>query len=149
MLYITIIPLLVMIISDWYTRRISVVILITFGLLWFLYTIGNYNMYLVLYRSLCNITLLFALYIGIYVWFLIKGEKKRISQTFGSGDIVFLVLLTPVFQLYEYLLFILYSCVVSLLWWFIIYWIKGSNRTIPFISTSGICYIGYICSLNL
>ena len=149
MLYITIIPLLVMIISDWYTRRISVVILITFGLLCFLYTIGNYNMYLVLYRSLCNITLLFALYIGIYVWFLIKGEKKRISQTFGSGDIVFLVLLTPVFQLYEYLLFILYSCVVSLLWWFIIYWIKGSNRTIPFISTSGICYIGYICSLNL
>ena len=89
-----------------------------------------------------------ACLVAVDVWFLVKGEKKRISQTFGSGDIGFIVSTAPLLQLYEYLLFILISCVASLLWWIIIYWITGKNRTIPFISTSGVCYIGYICSLS-
>ena len=148
MLFITVIPLLVMIISDWYTRRVSIIALVIFALLCFICAIYKYNICLIAYRSLCNITLLFTLYIGVYVWFLVKGEKKRISQTFGSGDIGFIVSTAPLLQLYEYLLFILISCVASLLWWIIIYWITGKNRTIPFISTSGVCYIGYICSLS-
>lgn len=148
MLYITIIPLLVMIISDWRSRRVSIIALTIFSSLCCLCVIYKYNIYLILFRVLCNIILLLAMSFGVYVWFNIKGRKKKISQAIGCGDLVFLVSTTPLLQLNEYLLFILISCVVSLFWWIITYWITHENSTIPFITTSGICYIGYICSLD-
>lgn len=69
-----------------------------------------------------NIIFLFLLYFSLWLWFFLKAFKrvKIIDNLIGCGDILFFVVLLPVFSLEYYVLFLtvsfgsalFYSCII-------------------------------------
>ena len=55
----------------------------------------------------------------------------------GAGDLVFVLLLTPFFDLRDYLFFLLVGAVGSLLWWSIVTRLGRRPATIPLVGTLG------------
>jgi uncharacterized membrane protein YoaK (UPF0700 family) len=139
---LTLAPLMMLILSDFRTRRVSV--------LWLcVLTIGTIGIPLVLdgwrevlWRSWTNLLLLVFLGTGITMWGWVKARQiaSPVNRYIGLGDVLFFVTLVPMFPLREYLWMTMGCLVFSLVWWSaaLIRHRNNPPRNIPFIATSGI-----------
>lgn len=93
-------------------------------------------------RMLENFLLLAVWGAATDIWFRwSRFGRKRDYRTgwIGKGDLAFLVCLLPVFPLRHFLVFLLLSLIVSLLYWLLSG--KGASFTVPLVSMVGICYL--------
>lgn len=125
--------LIPMIVSDARHRTVSVWWLIAFGVIQIL--LGDFN------DLAINSLALIVMFCGNWLWLRFRhGNHVKFDQFIGLGDIVFLFCLAPSFEVAEFVVFLVISMVLSLLWW--ILW--GRGKTIPLVTTLGLCYILYL-----
>jgi hypothetical protein len=83
--------------------------------------------------------------LGILLYVYIKSKKiSSIKHYMGIGDVIFLLAITPVFDVYTFLYFVIGSCIAALLWWGINYLINNKKRTIPFVGILGCVLSAYL-----
>lgn len=124
---VTLVP---MIISDIRTREVNVLWLLLFGAVQ-LYFNGTsnvpYNMFIVLFMLT-----------GMYTYIIVRyGIKSKLSDYFGTGDIIFIFMLTAAFPIREYIYFLITGLIFSILCWFLM----TDKKNIPFVSTLGSTYL--------
>lgn len=121
-----------MIISDIRTRTINVLWLIVFVIVQ-LYIYGFSNI-------LYNTILLLLMFSGVFVYlFLRYGIKTKLTKYLGIGDILFLVALTPAFEVRLYVYFLIIGFVFSTIYYLFI----EKSKTVPLVSTLSVSYIIY------
>lgn len=129
-LIISVITLIPMIISDIRTRKVNILWLIIFGATQ-VYFFGTENI-------LINTLLLIFMFSGVYGYLIIRhGLKSKITNYLGLGDIIFILILTPSFDIREFIYFLIVGFILSIVWWFIL----KTKKTIPLVSTLCITYI--------
>ena len=138
-------PVGVLAFSDFRYRTISVTWLAVFGVMSLGSVIWTDGWMTMLTRVGGNLSLLVLLGICVGLWLRVWGRKQglMVRDYIGAGDLVFAVLLTPLFGLREYLIFLLAGAVGSILWWGVSVWIKCRWTTIPLVGTLGISYMFY------
>lgn len=138
MVVLLIATLVIMIISDFKNRYVYIWQLSLFCVVQLIYCFITFGKGIMAQNALINsIFLLFlSLCIGIYI--ILRFRKKK--ELIGWGDILFVMCLTPYFDLYRFLLFMIISMLASLGGWAICYFRGQRSREIPLISTLGICY---------
>lgn len=89
-----------------------------------------------------NVIFLLYLGIGALIWVKIRFRRtgRRFSDYLGWGDIIFLLALTPLFGLREFLVFLLLAMTFSVVWWIITRYCKRLDTTIPLVGTSGVLF---------
>lgn len=138
MVILLIITLVFLIVSDFRGRFVymwQIVLFFVAQLIYCFLTLGQKN---VTQNILINsIALLFLfLCVGIYVIFRFRKKEKII----GWGDILFIFCLTPYFELYQFIFFMVISMSLSLAGWTVSYLYGQRNKEIPLVSVLGICY---------
>jgi len=138
-------PVVPMIVSDFYRRRVALAWLVAFTVLNVTITIILYDFNIFITNVLFNIAVLAYMACGVLLYIYIKHKKvSTIKHYVGMGDVVFLFALTPIFEFYTFLYFLIGSCIAALVWWGINYLINKKNRTIPFVGVLGCVLSGYI-----
>ncbi len=134
-------PLLVLIRSDFRERQVEVATLLVFGGIQWGICLVESGITVFTERVLENLLLLALWGMGTGIWFrwLRSGRKSVCTGWIGKGDVAFLVCFLPVFSLRAFLVFLLVSFGISLIYWLISR--KGSSFTIPLVSMMGICYL--------
>lgn len=135
------IPLLLMIVSDYKIRKVVLWQLILFGLIVAGVSLAENGL-----RNACmnlTVNMLLSLFIGlcVYIYFLLR--YKSVQSVIGKGDILFILFLTPFFSSRSFLIFMLISFVATLGMWGIVHLIRRKNDPIPLISGLGVC----LCAL--
>lgn len=146
-LIIAFIPLLVMIVSDFRTRQIGVLWLVLFAILtlisgW-IYE-GGTAIAGHLKTNLAFLALLYS-FLGIYVCVLRHRAFSSFHRAIGSGDLLFLLALSPLFEMREFVQFLTLSSALSLLGYGVLLKIRTSKLilSIPLVGTLGLCFIFY------
>lgn len=134
-------PLLKLIQSDFRERQVRVSVLLLFGGLQWGICLINMGTVLFVERIVENILLLAIWGLGILFCFWRRYFYRQTRKTgmVGKGDTFFLLCLLPVFPLREFLIFLLLSFGVALIYW--VLKSKASLETIPLVSMVGICYL--------
>lgn len=137
--WILVFPLIPMIYQDFKSRNVALWQLVLFGIMQIIVCFFKYGAVQTGYIALINLIILASISIVMLVYAYFRFKLKQ--QLVGSGDIIFILLLTPYF-LFPYLLyFLIASFLVSLLsWWFEGYLRKIRKYDIPLVSYLGICY---------
>lgn len=136
------IPLIMMIRSDFRQREVNMYCLVCFGLLQFFYVYWLFGVYEVLKRGIINLGILLFLGLGIVLYLKVRRVRwvRVVHDYIGLGDILFFIFLIPVFKELEFIRFLLVSFIFSLIWWGV-YSLRTEVLTIPLVSTVGICYV--------
>lgn len=135
---IMLIPLVMMIFSDYRSRTVISWQLMLFGIIVLIISLLE-NGVRMTYTNM-TINMLLSLFIGlcVYMYFLMK--YKTVQSLIGEGDILFILFLTPFFTPRAFLVFMVISFVVTLLMWIIASSARKSmSNTVPLISGVGIC----------
>lgn len=142
---VTLIPAGALALSDFRHRTVSAAWLAVFGMLAAGSVVLADGWMAMLARSGSNLLLLGVLGGCVGLWLLLRGRVSglRLRDYAGAGDLVFAVLLTPLFDLRGYLIFLLAGSAGSLVWWLAATRITGRPATIPLVGTLGIAYILY------
>lgn len=119
--------LLPMIISDYYSRKISIYPLVGFGI--FQFWIGRFD------DALYNMFLLTFMLCCVWCYLRVRYGRIEFDDYFGCGDALFLFFLTPCFTLSEFVWFLVIGFLLSLFY---------RNTTIPLVTTLGITYLIWI-----
>ncbi len=87
-----------------------------------------------------NVLLLLYLAVGIMVYVRIRRGKwmNPLKEYVGSGDLIFLAGVAPLFDLRGYLLFLIGASVFALVWTAVA---RAAGRTIPFVAMTGIVLV--------
>ena len=83
---------------------------------------------------------------GVLLYLLLK-YRRRINpfrEYIGTGDGVFLLCLTPSFQLIEFVCFLIIAFTLTLMTWTLGLYKNQSKQGIPLVSTVGVCYACYL-----
>lgn len=147
-LFIALISVIMMIISDLRLRKVSLYALLTFGCSILIHSCFESGFRICINNVMGNILLLILMGLIGILWFYAIGSPHKLKKAMGCGDIIFFAATTPLFHLYEYIIFMIASFSISLLWWLIMFFTIKKRTTIPLVATSGICCIAYICLLN-
>ena len=132
------IPLILMIISDYRFRNVR---------LWHLLLFGTMQLSICFYEKGFEITgqnilinilifLIISGFIALYAWFRFRTKKELI----GWGDILFILCLTPAFSYRQFLFFMIISLSVILAVWLLWLYFKQRVDKIPLVSGLGVCY---------
>ena len=78
--------------------------------------------------------------VAIYLWIRNRRFTNPLKQHLGVGDLLFVLALTPLFGLREFLIFLLTSMVGALAWWLV----SGRQKTIPLVGILGIALVIYM-----
>lgn len=139
---VLLIPLSLMVISDFRSREVSLWHLLLFGCMQIVFAIAGYGLAETGKNILCNTLICLAACLFCFVWFRFRG--KRVKEMTGPGDLIFIWFLTPVFTYCEFPVFIMVSFTVTLTAWAIVYLTAKATRGIPLISGMGICYAFFL-----
>ena len=132
------IPLILMVISDYRFRNIRLWHLMIFGVMQLsvcLYEIGFKE---VGQNILINVLIFLIIsgFIALYAWFRFRNKKEVI----GWGDIIFILCLTPAFSYSHFLGFMIISLSAILVVWFLWSYFRQRVDKIPLVSGLGVCY---------
>ena len=130
------IPAAIMALSDFRSRKIALWSLLLLFALCLPISIYIYGGSAVVNRIVLNILLLAYLGVGIllYLWVRHRRFTNPLRRYLGVGDLLFVLALTPLFPLKEFLIFLLASMVGGLAWWMV-----GSRKdSIPLVGILGI-----------
>lgn len=132
-LIICAVALVPMIVSDIRAREINVLWLILFcAIQLHLYGVGN---------LVINIFLILLMLSAVYIYLLIRhGLKSKITNYLGMGDIIFLLTLTPSFEIREFTYFLIIGFVFSIICWLFM----KCKKSIPLVSTLGFVYLVWV-----
>ena len=148
---VTLIPAGALALSDFRHRTVSAAWLAVFGMLAAGSVVLADGWIAMLARAGGNLLLLGVLGGGVGLWLWAGGRKQglRLRDYAGAGDLVFAALLTPLFDLRGYLVFLLAGSAGSRVWWLAATRITGRPATIPLVGTLGIAYILYTLYLTI
>lgn len=134
-------PLLLwMIYMDFRYRRVWLWQLIVFGIIQFAISLTGNGLIHTSYYTLMNSAVLIVIGTAAALYATVRFRLKK--PMIGSGDIIFIWLLTPSFTYPTFVYFILISFVCALAGWAVTRIIrKDASATIPLISYMGICYM--------
>lgn len=87
-------------------------------------------------NAVMNLSLVLYMAGGVLLYLRIRNKRwiNPLRRHFGTGDLLFILGMAPLFGLKEYLLFLLISMVAALLWWLA----TGRRHTIPLVGVMGI-----------
>ncbi len=136
------IPTAIMALSDFRSRKIALWSLLLFFALCLPISIYLYGGGAVVGRIVLNIFLLVYLGAGIllYLWIRHRRFTNPLRRHLGSGDLLFVLALTPLFAPKEFLIFLLASMVGGLAWWMV----NGRKDSIPLVGILGIAFGIYL-----
>lgn len=136
------IPTAIMALSDFRSRKITLWSLLLFFALCLPISIYLYGGSAVVGRIVLNILLLAYLGTGIllYLWIRYRRFTNPLRRHLGSGDLLFVLALTPLFAPKEFLVFLLASMVGGLAWWMV----NGREDSIPLVGILGIAFGIYL-----
>lgn len=131
-----------MIISDFTTRRICVMWLTFFILCAWILAVNVNGWEICFWNMLGNAALLTYLASGIFVYLKIKTRRwtNPLDKYIGSGDLWLLAGLTPLFDLKDYLLILLSSFLISLVWWGVVSIFRRKRLSVPLAGMVGIVF---------
>lgn len=98
-------------------------------------------------RSGLNLLLILYMGVGVTVWAWVKSRRpvNPVNRFIGLGDVLFFVVLTPLFPLREFVCLLVSCMVFSLVWWRVRLTTSAAERTasespktIPLVATSAI-----------
>lgn len=140
------IPLAFMVVGDFRHRRISVLWLAIFGVAVMALSFVVSGAESVLRNSIVNLGLLLYLSGCLALYFRVRTKRwtNLLKDKIGLGDLLFFVLLIPLFTTKEYLFFIVGASLISLGWWAVVRSRSKQIITIPFVGTSGVVLAGYL-----
>lgn len=145
---LSMIPLGFMVVSDIKMRHIRLIWLILFGVMILtaaIFTFGTTNVF---GNAAANLVFLALLY--LFIWFYTAVIRRRAigspSGAIGSGDMLFLAVLVPFFDIKGFVGFLTASFILSLTGYYILRAGNKNIMTIPLVSTVGTCFIIY-CGL--
>lgn len=126
---------LILIIEDFRYRKVHLILIILL-----LITNSYYWVWLneqnTWYTNLAFLSILIVL-LFVYIKIRFKG-KISFKEAIGYGDIIFLIAMTPVFNLYNFFIFFNLSILLALITFFILNRVNKDFKKIPFISFMGI-----------
>jgi hypothetical protein len=138
-------PLAGMILSDFRQRRIAVVHLLLFAVAVLASARFCFGGEILALRLTTNLLFLALLYICLWVYVCVVRKKE---QAIGLGDLLFLPLLAPFFDLYDFVLFLTGSFLFSLLVYGLLFIArKQKTRSVPLVGTVGLCFLIYLFAL--
>lgn len=137
---ILLIPLAALAAGDLRTRTVSLVWLIVLSGLSVAVAWNMNGLWQTVVNVASNMFMLFYLSIGVIIYIRIKVGAwiNPLKEYIGSGDLIFLAALTPLFELREYVTFLICVSLFSLAWMLVARAVCRSVRTIPFAATMGI-----------
>lgn len=133
-------PLILMIYQDFKDRHVLLWQLLLFGVIQLFICLDKHGLAQSAYNMMINliISVIIASVVFLYTYFRFKLERAVI----GSGDIIFILLLTPYFPYFHFLYFLIISFLLALAsWQFKAFFYKERVTNIPLISYLGICYV--------
>ena len=132
------IPVVLMILSDYKSRTVILWQLLLFGVIVLLVSLVKNGLQLTSMNIAMNMILSILTGLGVYLYFLVK--YKSAQSIIGKGDILFILFLTPFFTPRLFLLFMLVSFVATLAMWGIHALVRKHNASdIPLITGLGLC----------
>ena len=134
------VPIVVLAAGDFRRREVGVVWLAVFAATALGVVLWGDGWREALVNVATNMLLLFYLAIGILVYVRIRRGKwmNPLKEYVGSGDLIFLAGVAPLFDLRGYLLLLIGASVFSLVWMAVARAAGGAARTIPFVAMTGI-----------
>lgn len=134
------INLAAMVISDFRKRVINAYLLAVFALLVIYSVYANEGIYLLKTRILWNVAFLLYMFSVMiaYLWL----TKRQISESIGIGDILFIFTIAPLFELREFIIFLILAFVATLIFYALLSRYYPA-KTIPLVSGVGISFIVY------
>ena len=137
-----VIPMIVMIITDFSTRKVSVLWLGLFILCICVLSFATNGLMVCLWNMLINLVLLIYLSAGICIYLKLKTRRwvNPLNKYIGSGDLWLFIGLTPLFGLEGYLLFTLTSLLLSLVLWSAVFIFSKKQFSIPLVGVVGIIF---------
>lgn len=139
LLILILIPLVILTISDVRSRTVSSWWLLAFGILNLIFLGLLDGWECVMNRIVGNLLLL--LLIGCAIWVYSKVRYKRLPELLGLGDVIFLVVLLPAFELSGYVKYIIASSLVGILLWPLFRFVQPLKRGIPMVSVLSLVYL--------
>lgn len=134
---VILIPLVLMILSDYRHRTVVLWQLLLFGVIVLIISLVKNGAESTSMNIAINIFL--SLLIGTCVYFYFLLKYKSAQSIMGKGDILFILFLTPFFTPRLFLVFMLVSFIATLLMWFIATPVRRNNAHVPLISGIGLC----------
>lgn len=131
------IPLVLMILSDYKSRTVVLWQLLLFGITVLIISLMENGLRPTGMNITINIFLSLLTGLGVYIYFLLK--YKSVQSVIGKGDILFILFLTPFFTPRGFLVFMLVSFAATLLMWGIYILLRKGNSNVPLISGIGVC----------
>jgi len=134
--YLTLIPAVIMVISDFRHREIAIWSLFLFAIFSFGSALYSFGWATVIANVAYNVLLMLYFGVGIMVYLWIRNRQftNPLKHYLGLGDLLFVLAFTPLFGLKEFLVFMLASMISGLVWW----WLFGRQKTVPLVSIMGI-----------
>lgn len=139
-----------MAIEDYRKREINVLWLFLFVLLVIVNSIHMKSYITIMSNMFYNSLILCFLLASISIWLSIRKREfvNPFIQYIGWGDIIFLWALTPVFNLRGYLIYLIISSSISIIYWMtynkLIQKRHNLDSTIPLVTMAGITYFTYL-----
>lgn len=149
--WMPVLPAVVLVVSDFRLRTVPVAALVAFGGLAVASALSVTSVGEVLRRTGQNALLLAYLGSGCCLYLSLR-YRRRINPLrgyFGTGDLCFLLALSPLLPFREYLYFLVGGCALTLCGWAAYRGLGGCRDTIPLAGTLGILFILHIAMTNL
>jgi len=131
------IPLVLMIVTDYKSRTVILWQLLLFGIITLIISLVKIGVQSTTMNIAINIFLSVLIGLCVYLYFLLR--YKSLPSIIGKGDILFILFLTPLFSPRVFLIFMLISFVATLLMWVIYTLVPKNDTSIPLISGVGVC----------
>ena len=142
---VMLIPVIVMIVSDFRRREVAVWSLILFSITSMATAIYSYGWSATVTNIVHNALVLCYLGVGLLIYMRIRYRRfvNPLNGYLGAGDLWFMLALSPLFPSKEFLIFLLVTMAGSLIWWVI----RGRNGTIPLAGMLGIALGVYLLGI--
>lgn len=142
-------PLVLMIFSDYRRRTVILWQLLLFGITMLIISLVQNRLEPTCMNLVINTFLSLSIGLSVYIYFLVK--YKSVQSVIGKRDILFILFLTPFFSPKAFLVFMLVSFIATLLIWIIVTSIRKNNTNIPLISGVGSVPLhpAYLSTVNL
>lgn len=131
------IPLALMILSDYKSRTVLLWQLLLFGVMVLTISLVKNGVVPTLTNTAINVAVSLMIGLCVYLYFWLRCKSVR--SVIGKGDILFILFLTPFFTPRLYLIFMVVSFVATLLMWGIYLLAGKRSANIPLISGVGMC----------
>lgn len=140
------IPLSFLVYTDYKEKMISIFPLLSFIAIQIFLAVWLFGINILIERVLFNLFILLMLSFGVYIY--CKLRRLKVFEMTGLGDILFIIGLAPMFDTKKFLIFLIISLLISLLYWLANFVLRKDN-IVPLVTTIGFSYGIYLIFMFL